>query len=427
MKTEKTFHGKKLFYSFILLLSVLSLFFTRSRFSKTESNHSLSSAVNPLDSFVLGAMDDAYAFQNRKRLSDSLRFNTWHTYSRIDRGWIFEGYNGDPDDLTFADSSDYYQGIKALIDTNSRYNLKTIMDRPKIAYLAWGQRSDYECEEIISDNDYWFYTYKTHSDLNMHDVVDTGIHGSGERVRYCQPNPSSNSGWVVKDLKANREQINHQWNFEKNDTAHNWHILPRIRIDSSFAAEPLNFNKLICKLIILDFNEDTIKTVNIRVRNFKENSTSDYDGNYIEEFFFEQYNDTNLIISPGKLFNPDKKGLGDTACKVDFRVWYYGECEMWIDRVRVENQVAHELFNRDHDDWLRWECNLAKEHPEYIRNFYIEEFEFNTTPCIKYVNKYIDSVTNHNFWFCMKYSGILVNKTNTFVIPACFWRESNHK
>ncbi|MBK8980789.1 MAG: hypothetical protein IPM38_00330 [Ignavibacteria bacterium] len=390
MKTLKTFQGK-VFFSFILLLSVLSLFFTRTRFNKIESSNSVS-AVNPLDSFVLGAMDDAYAFQNRKRLSDSLKFNTWHTYSRIDRGWTLEGYNGDPDDLTFADSSDYYQGIKALIDTNSRYNLKTIMDRPKIAYLAWGQRSDYQCEEIISDNDYWFYTYKTHSNLNMQDVVDTGIHGSGERVRYCQPhpsNPSSNSGWVVKDLKANREQINHQWNFEKNDTAHNWHILPRIRIDSGFAASPLNFNKQICRIDILNFRGDTIRSVNLKVSNFVyPNIDSIYHGNYLEKYF-RLHNDSNLIISPGKLFNPDKNGLGDTTCKVDFRVWYYGECEMWIDRVRVENEVAHELFNGDHEEWLRWECNLAMEHPDYIRNFYIEEFEFNAIPCIKYVNQKI--------------------------------------
>ncbi|MBK8980783.1 MAG: hypothetical protein IPM38_00300 [Ignavibacteria bacterium] len=112
MKTEKTFQGRKLILSFILLLSVLSLFFTRTRFSKIESNHSVSSAVNPLDSFVLGAMDDAYAFQNRKRLSDSLKFNTWHTYSRIDRGWTLEGYNGDPDDLTFADSSGIIRELK---------------------------------------------------------------------------------------------------------------------------------------------------------------------------------------------------------------------------------------------------------------------------------------------------------------------------
>ena len=275
------------------------------------------------------------------------------------------------------------------------------MDRPKISYLAWGQRSDYQCEEAIEDNDYWFYTYGTHSNISMSDYTDISSYGTGEKVRYCQSNPSnpaSNAGWVVKDLKANREQINRGWNYEQRDSAHNWHVMPRIRIDSSFAANPANFNKPICKIIILDFDEDTIKIVTLKSSNFKPSIDSIYHGNYLEEYY-TQTGDTNLIVSPGWIFNPDKKGLGDINCKVDFRIWYYGECDMWVDRVRVENEVAHRLLKPGGDDlfetWLRWECNLAKEHPEYIRNFYIEEFEFNVIPCVKYVNHIIDSLTGH--------------------------------
>ncbi|MBK8980792.1 MAG: hypothetical protein IPM38_00345 [Ignavibacteria bacterium] len=245
------------------------------------------------------------------------------------------------------------------------------------------------------------YTYNTHSGINMYDVVDSK-HGNRERVQYCQPNPSnpvSNSGWVVKDLIANREQINLGWNYEQRDSPHDWYVMPRIRIDSSFAADPANFNKPICKIIILDFKEDTLRTVILRVNNFKLDPDSIYHGNYLEEYF-DLDQDSNLVVSPGWIFNPDSATVNNISCKVDFRVWYYGECEMWIDRVRVENEVAHRLLSGndlEYENWLRWECNLAMENPDYIRNFYIEEFEFNAIPCIKYVNHYIDSVTTHNF------------------------------
>ncbi len=401
MDKKFTFIKGKLLISLILFVSVFSLFFNKN--NKNEINSKIeTTTVNPLDSFVLGIMDDAWAGSNIL-LKDTLKLNTWHKYSGyFTGGWIHSVYGGEIHDSIFTDSSLYYDGIKSLMANNYEdKGLKTIMDRPKISYLAWGQRSDYQCEKTIADADYWFYTYTTHDSGNFHDSVDNSIHGDGEKVRYCQPNPgnpSLNSGWIVKDLKANREQINRGWNYEQNDDSHEWYVLPRIRIDSSFAANPGNFNKPVCKIIVLDFNENTIKSVTLKISNFKKTIDSIYHGNYLEEYF-PQTGDTNLIISPGGKFNPDSAFVGNGNCKVDFRIWYYGECAMWIDRVRVENQVAHDLLNGYYEqsgrEWIRWECNLALENPNYIRNFYIEEFEFSAIPCIKYVNEKIKQITDN--------------------------------
>lgn len=277
------------------------------------------------------------------------------------------------------------------------------MDRGKISLLAWSQRSDYQCEETLSDNDYWFYGYNTHSDINMHDVTDSSQHGDGERVRRCYPHPSGPEaahGWIVKDLIANREQINRDWLYELNDSIGAWHIKPRIRIDPVFANDPGNFNVSVCKIIVLNFNGDTIHSSILKVANFKESFQNPYNGNYLEDYYNLPLNDSNLIIQNGSLFNPDRNPIGEQSCQVDFRVWYYGNCEMWIDRIRVENDVANRLLNGNDiqfNNWLRWECNLAMENPDYIWNFYIEEFEFNNLPSIKYVNEKIEDYTDNRF------------------------------
>ncbi|MBK8980793.1 MAG: hypothetical protein IPM38_00350 [Ignavibacteria bacterium] len=150
MNAENTSSKKNLLISLILFVSVLSLFFTGNNINNAENSNSAETA-NPLDSFVIGAMGDAYG--EREILRDSLKFNTWHTYTNFeDGGWIHGFYNGIPGDTTFADSSTYYQGIKNIIEINHNYDMKTMMDRPKTSYLAWGQRSDYQCEETIADD-----------------------------------------------------------------------------------------------------------------------------------------------------------------------------------------------------------------------------------------------------------------------------------
>ncbi|MBW7856090.1 MAG: hypothetical protein H3C44_07535, partial [Ignavibacteria bacterium] len=177
------------------------------------------------------------------------------------------------------------------------------------------------------------------------------------------------------------------------DGNHAWYVKPRIRVDSAYANNPANLNKEVCRIEVLNFDGDTIKTTNIRVANFIENN--EYSGEYIE-YFFDLHQDSLLEISDGKSFNPDEKPLWDTRCQVDFRVWWYGQCDMWIDYVRVENELAVKLFRGDYDNtWLQWEVvDIANQHPGKLIDFYIEEYEFNMLPAIKYVNEKIISLSN---------------------------------
>ncbi|MBK8382873.1 MAG: hypothetical protein IPL16_13515 [Ignavibacteria bacterium] len=68
---------------------------------------------------------------------------------------------------------------------------------------------------------------------------------------------------------------------------------------------------------------------------------------------------TNLQVPVSNWFNDSAKfGINDTHSKVDFKVFWYDKCDMWIDRIRVENQPAHRMITL-HDsiveEWIRAE------------------------------------------------------------------------
>lgn len=92
----------------------------------------------------------------------------------------------------------YSADIRARLDTNIANNLLTLMDRPKFQYLAFGQSSDYQCENISKvDPDYWFYTYYNSADngSTIKDTLDYSNGGTGyvKRCLYNRSNPGSNA------------------------------------------------------------------------------------------------------------------------------------------------------------------------------------------------------------------------------------------
>lgn len=72
---------------------------------------------------------------------------------------------------------------------------------------------------------------------------------------------------------------------------------------------------------------------------------------------------------------------------------------MWIDYVRVENRPAHQLFKGQWDSDIIAETDFAltgyNSSNPIPNNFYMEEFEFNTVPAIKYVNNLIMNRSNN--------------------------------
>ncbi len=406
MKTSIKKFIKNTFVFSVFLFSIylpITFIFTNENISGNTNNlifatgklaPALTNASDPTK-FMIGLIHNGFNSELRyDLLTESLLCNTWHIYGRWTRDT--EWYMGD---TLYAPISDYKSYIIKTIQDNENHNMRTLFMREKMLYLCFGQRSDYQCEKGNLNADVASYSYSAHDSSVSSDYLDNTVFGSNKTwVRYSSVQ-YNDTGYVCKGLRSNREQINKHsnWGAYAVDSLYKWYVRPRIRIDSAFASNPINQEKNVCRIEVLNFKGDTILCTNIKVRHFNDGNNIIYHGNYLDTFFFTD-TEPNLIIDTNKKFNPDQVKLWEDGCNVDFRVFWYKECDMWIDYVRVENQTAKDLYNHAYDDsWLDWEVNqIAVPNSNNLDRFYIEEFEFNQIPCMKYVSDFIKS-KNSNF------------------------------
>ncbi len=398
----------KIFISVLLLLLTII-------FSFKNSEHVTYSGTEILPPqqklFIVGAMHDAMD-HNYQYISSELGLNMFHQYTSENGGWHQNNGTPIPEDKLGGNTSVYGQYVRNKIASNEQNNLMTLMDRPVTSYLCFGQGSDYQVEDSnLVDPDYIFYTYRHSSDNNntIKDIPDNTQYGNGQYVKQClydRVSPGTHPDTIVKGLKTNREQVNNFFGggYVVGDSAFNWYIMPRIKLDSVFANNSLNQDKEVCKIITSNWDGE-IKEQVLKVKNFKPSLSSIYKGNYIEIYF--PYSDAlieNLKIEHGtNWFNNDSTRdiWLDQDNKVDFKVLWYDKCDMWIDYIRVENDPARDLItlpNQDFIDQLMYEVkdiamNMINSgdpnSPYKPYKFYIEEFEFNHLPSIGYVNKMI--------------------------------------
>jgi hypothetical protein len=371
-----------------------------------------------MNGFVVGAFNTGYD-NNFRYISDTLGFNLWHIYNESESwggrvypvGWTTIGA---PADTLFADNQGPYIGqVQGILNNVNSHNMQALMMRPKIEWLCFGQRSDYQCEDTNHiDTDLWFYAFNLHDVGSPYasDFYDNTVYGSNQWVRYLHGNPTdpnSAAGYVVRSLRANAEQCKSDGTFH-GDSLCDWHIKPRIRIDSVVAHSPSN--PLVCKIkVIAQDGSIVLKEVNIRASNFLDENFN-YNGRYLEEFYhFSQ--DTNLTIHGAwgnwPLFSARGYDADNPNCnQADIQVYWYGNCDMWIDYVRVDNDVADQLFKGIYDNtWLQWEAHdIAANNCAASYNFYIELFEFNNIPCMKYVSRKLDQLVYQS---CSKHISVM--------------------
>jgi len=362
---------QKIFFTALFLIFVCGFVLHK---ASTENT-----SIKPLtpppgnDVFILGAMGNNSDW-SRVNISDPNKFgmNIWHRYpgseyDAVNNRYYPKGWTDN--DLLFADYSQYETGVKKILDSNANSNLKSLLCRPKIVWLTLGERSDYQCEETQNvDPNYWFYSFQRHK--TGVDIRDNSAYGWNQWVRYCRTGTSTNSGsWVhMPDTVAARLITNNEQQESYNNSnksAWKWFIKPSIRIDRDFANNPSNENVLVCKIDV--YNSDgyiywkkdsnKIKSIDIRVRNFKSSRASQYDGSYMQDYKFvtpdwidTSSQDLSGVWNPHDIFRFSRgKESCDTQwadlCKADIRIYWYGNCDMWIDYVRVDNEVADGLLN----------------------------------------------------------------------------------
>ena len=379
----------------LLLTAVLSIYLKSPEVPVANKNNiivnrtTLSSDSLP---FIVGAYDLGNLTDYAK--IDSLGFNGWHWYltkggwssilqKNVPRGWCFhDTLLGNPNEL---------DTVNRLLDSNSKHGLKMFMQRPMTQWLCYGQQSDYQLESVLTDPGLSFYAYNEHNEEVSSDYQDTLNNIKG---RYCELNTNS-AGYVSTGLKANREQVNFDVRHYpgNGDFERWWYIKPRIKIDTADAYA----NKNVCRVEVYNYDSVLIKTIEIKGENFIEPITNIFKGPYLDWFYW--LSSDAQIINIDTLFNPFKRGwMAKDSCKVDFRIYWYGECNMWVDRIRVEDDRAYNLFDStaqlydEYNQVIDYESELAATNISPAR-FYLDEFEFNHIPCIKYISKKLESKT----------------------------------
>lgn len=407
----KSATGRKTKLAISLLLGILTLAFVfkmpealYSPSENTSTGNIVKTAITPpvplnniSDKFLIGTMDNGIE-PDYNILTNGLHLNQWHKYIKggLQPNGQFQIWGWTNNDLLDADINTYRNDVTGIITQNYNNNMRTLMERPKITRLAFGQRSDYQCETIDRNDPLWFYAYADHN-ISHSDVYDNDPnYGSNSMVRKCTMpvNGPGSAGWVVTGLKANREQVNMNARWE-GDKSYSWFVKPKIRADKDFVNNQLNWQTSVCRIEVINYDNQLIRSVILNARNFLDSSLY-YDGKYKEEYRYFANEPTLTFTQPEAVnFNPDGKywDVPEGICHVDFKVYWYGNCDMWIDYIRVDNDVADGLMNPNsanytqYNTWLSWEANDIATHTASPIKFYIEEFEFNNLPCMAYVSR----------------------------------------
>jgi hypothetical protein len=398
----------------LFILTTIVLLFLASQFTNPNANEKgfSSASINsvPDSQFIIGAFHNAVDLNYLYK--DSFSFNTWHQYTGPYWGWLNDSF-----DHYDIDYKLYQDLVTTKINQNKNdHNMRTLMDRPIIEYLVGGQRIDYQCENIAPNfeaDPYWYYAYNIsmNNSTRVNDIIDTSQYGNGEKVKWCkviQEAPVFGNILINSGLRSNREMSFNQVNQWMKDTEYEWYVMPRIRIDSAYAADNNHISDTICKIVVTGWKGNIEAEFALSVSSFKGVSTSSYNGNYMESFYDSLGNLKYLKIDKSKLpnFTDTTVSIFDWSedCKCDIKIYWTGKCDMWIDRVRIENLPAHQYLTLKEDwllekvkyeiDWSKQGYSSSNPNPNY---FYFEECQMSHYPMIKELNKQItDSTGNKN-------------------------------
>ncbi len=296
----------------------------------------------------------------------------------------------------------YSSNVNSMLSSMSNLNNNSaLLSRTKIQRPAYGQRSTYEAEyestEILNGTIRPGYGY-----INTADSVYTEGNVSG---RFCKAGLHQ-AGYMVDSLYENLEQVNNvSDNYILSDRKSNyqdyrWYIKPRLRIPQSFANDSTKWSKNVVRIEIVNF-EDVVTPINITVRQFLDSNNS-YDGGYKDYFRFLSANTYLSILATDLTAGATADAMGRTQnlldSEVDYRVYWYGEVDVWLDYVRVDDEWAHFLFTdtTDSDPENDWDfyAKLDEEITAFGNHdgfgyFYIDEYYYNNLPCIAEVNRII--------------------------------------
>jgi hypothetical protein len=378
----KNIYRKKIGILFILFFAVSTIF---------------SQTMPMKDKFYIGYVGSYYA--------NSL----WNSYFPGLQGLninFIQGYGehyeyGSNLDGGFTDPIDFYQdNVNRLLNTygTTFNNNATIMEREKVLRGAFGQMSDYQAEELPTSA-LPQYGYANRYGTPFTETIN------GETITSLYTGlPDNTEHILVSNLIENQEQI----------------VMPRMKISH---ADAFGTEQPVCRIDIVHY-DGAISSIVLSTSDFRL-PDSTYDGRYIDLYYrlgtLIPLNIYAIDLNNGNTSGTDGKSLHPELSQVDYRITWYGKVELWLDRVRVADEWAFYLFHPELEPTPKHYDFVNKIHDEctYIGGntrfgyFYIDEYMYNSLPCIAEVNRLIRQnnqnsgiIAESNISLIGKYSGL---------------------
>ena len=390
---------QKKIIALVLVLILFSVYTVHSQSQRMKDKFYVGFYSTPYDTQFTGSV-----FLDNFRL---FSVNTMQGYSTKNGESDLTNLQGGFNDSIY----NYRNNVISMIEkfNNVMNDRSMLLSREKITRPAYGQRSTYEAEygraELVNKIKKPGYGY-----LNGISSYYSGEQWQGETVsgRYCQTGTHT-AQYIVDSLYENLEQVNdvsdnHLTSDRKtmyND--YRWYIKPRMKIDQTFANNPTNWDKNVVRIEVYNFNGDLILEDTIQVLNFLD-SNDYYNGSYKEYYYFTSSTYPLSVkatdLTQGATSNAYGRTENLSSSQIDYRVFWLGEVDVWLDYVRVDDEWAHFLFNPQLESQnnpriynftnkINQEVNAFSKGDTSLAYFYMDEYSYNNMPCISEVNRII--------------------------------------
>jgi len=367
----------------------------------------------------------------------------WNWYNELNYN-AMHGYSGhfDRDTLSyhdggFFDARNVYESYidQIISDWYTSQPLNSLLlEREKVLRGAYGQSSKYQAEDrdlnnVLCNSKAPGYGYDIHQigrdSIDYWYNYNYTINPTYEYVKSRHCIPGDGSGYIVKQLFENCEQVNYTaYDIDLSNSSsrrllsdikypgYRWFVKPRMRIDSVYAKTHLN--DPVVSIITKNFGGVTIDSTVIYCINFLKYFPPYYyyNGGYLDRYYNMDKQDSSLSVVALFLADPtqhDYKGytLNLDNSEVDYQVYWHGIVDVWLDYVRVDDEWAHYLFTnqdghlgQDIDRWqfmsrINDEVGAFANEPGF-GYFYTDESGYNTIPCIAEVNRLIRDTSNNS-------------------------------
>jgi len=292
---------------------------------------------------------------------------------------------------------------------------KLFLERFRTNFAGYGQRSTYQVEDnalMITKRPGYGYRYSTvGTDIN--DPLFPGV-----RSKYCNKLIDAPRNYIAYGLYENCEQVNtnNDWRFSDVKTglspSYRWYIKPRIRIDNF---DGLPGNTPVIRIEIIAYDNSLVKSVVMNISDFS-NPTE-----YNETFNFSGNPTPYPLCVSGEELNANNPGNDPYASQVDFKIYWYGNCDVYLDYVRVDDEWAHFLFNPstelEGDRW-HFDSKISEEANAFSYNegfgqFYLDEFQYNNIECIVKTKNIIESASGGTLTLIPVFNYGMINACNS--------------